>query len=236
MRNDILGQVPWGKHNPSNYRLIHYAKHSAGIVGENVFPVVVIKYPFTWMHSICRHWYALNFSHENCPTLLFEKRGETFNMTEFNGDEEMLMSELKNQRHNQASIGFPKNRSKYDDMLDFWNTWYSDYINEPFPKIVIRFEDLLFRQEEIISSICACADGKMSKQFKYVDKSAKSGGAHGGSHGRDEALARYGSEKLRNENFSELDKAYIDRFADKKLMDMFHYGNSKGDHDGWVEK
>ena len=234
----IEWQVPWGKHNPSHYRLIHYAPSSKGVVRENVLPIVMIKDPLTWMHSMCRHSYSLVTKFRGCPTLLLQdKKNKFLGEDSINEDEEMLMADFKKYTNNAASVTFPKNRTKYDNMLDVWNTWYTDYIRAPFPKIVIRFEDLLFRQEEIVTSVCSCAGGQMTKEFKYMESSAKGErGAHGGGHGRKQALERYGSEEIRNKDFSELDLAYIDKFADKELMELFHYGDSKGEHNGWVKR
>ena len=229
-------QVPWGKHNPSSYRTTHFAPASKGLIRENVLPVVLIKDPLTWMHSMCRHSYSLSWGKGPCPTLLLQgKMGIPFTLDDKEDvDEEQVLEEVGKFKTNKASIQFAKDRTNYKNMLDVWNTWYTEYINAPFPKIVIRFEDLLFRQEEIVTSVCSCAGGKMLKEFLKFDSSAKGEkGAHGGGHGRKEALARYGSEEVRNKDFSELDLAYFDRFADKTLMELFHYGDSKGLHDGW---
>lgn len=48
-------QVPWGKHNPIAFRTKHEAKAASKVVTDQttVFPIVLLKDPYTWMSSIC---------------------------------------------------------------------------------------------------------------------------------------------------------------------------------------
>ena len=50
----FLLQVPWGKHNPVDWRGQHAAQGLEGVDVDGVLPVVVVKDPFTWMRSMCR--------------------------------------------------------------------------------------------------------------------------------------------------------------------------------------
>ena len=50
----FLLQVPWGKHNPVDWRGQHSAQGLEGVDVDGVLPVVVVKDPFTWMRSMCR--------------------------------------------------------------------------------------------------------------------------------------------------------------------------------------
>ena len=50
----FLLQVPWGKHNPVDWRGLHAAQGLEGVDVDGVLPVVVVKDPFTWMRSMCR--------------------------------------------------------------------------------------------------------------------------------------------------------------------------------------
>jgi len=73
-RNGVRWQAPWGKHNPPQ---THRFKNKAKMWGEGInhtafFPVVMIKDPYSWMGSQCRHKYTTNWEHGegNCPNLI----------------------------------------------------------------------------------------------------------------------------------------------------------------------
>ena len=85
-----LFQVPWGKHNPPNWRGQHYGQTaSAGMVEQafggkredQILPVVVVKDPLTWLQSMCRVSYAAEFGRyrmaQCCPHPLVNTRTTT---------------------------------------------------------------------------------------------------------------------------------------------------------------
>jgi len=79
-RNGIRWQAPWGKHNtPSTHRLKHVATFwGEGINHTAFFPVVMIKDPYGWMGSQCRHPYQAHWDHKvgNCPNLIHFRSSE----------------------------------------------------------------------------------------------------------------------------------------------------------------
>jgi hypothetical protein len=160
-----------------------------------------------------------------------------------------------------AMVGYQsRNKTQYSSLLGVWNTWNRQWYDiggyDPLkfhnkgddpktedagtPRLMIRFEDLLFRQVPVVTDICSCVGGKMKPgPFKYVDGSAKGvTGAHRNSDGRAEALKRYGSERERVKNMTPEDLKYFDEHADPKLMGAFHYAKGiteegEDGHAGW---
>lgn len=65
-------QVPWGKHNPPAWRHKTVARSGRGIIQDDVLPVVIIKDPINWIHSMCAHPYNGRWRHtaEHCPNLV----------------------------------------------------------------------------------------------------------------------------------------------------------------------
>ncbi len=64
----------WGKHNPP---ITHRGKNVArawgkGVTQTDFFPVVLIKDPYSWMGSQCRHKYTSFWGHDenHCPNLI----------------------------------------------------------------------------------------------------------------------------------------------------------------------
>ena len=122
----------------------------------------------------------------------------------------------------------PKNRTfvSYRSMIDFWNTWYGEWHDAEFPRLMIRFEDLLFHAEETITKICECGGGQMKKEFRYLENSAKgTSGVHSGSAGFLASLVTYGNSTLRMNDILKWDKdvEYFNEHVSAELMDLFGY-------------
>ena len=69
-----------------------------------------------------------------------------------------------------------------------------------YPRIIVRYEDLLFQPLVVIQRICECAGGKYvgHRAFHFEDDSAKGdGGAHKGGSGMVSALKKYGNMEFR---------------------------------------
>ncbi len=83
-KSGMLYQVPWGKHSPLSWRLNHVTESTGpgvnfvandggeGVKQDNVLPVVIIKDPYHWMGSMCRHPYGAMWIHSerHCPNLV----------------------------------------------------------------------------------------------------------------------------------------------------------------------
>jgi len=209
----ILKQVPWGKHNPISWRKNHTAKEaSTTIKYEQVLPVFIIKDPYTWMGSLCRHHYSALWPHnvKHCPNLIANHN----DLRVRNGQTVPFRIKYTN------TIKY-----NYVSMVQPWNEWYRDVLKTNFPRLIIRFEDLLFHTKEIVQQICECGGGKLiNKPFQYIEDSAKGQQkAHNGANGRLSALTRYSNHSLRIHGFSQDDLDYASNYLDIDLMRKFGY-------------
>ena len=62
-----------GKHNPPAWRhKTVAAARGEGVIQDDVLPVVIIKDPINWIHSMCKHRYGARWRHtdEHCPNLI----------------------------------------------------------------------------------------------------------------------------------------------------------------------
>ena len=58
-----------------------------------------------------------------------------------------------------------------------WNKWYEEWEEQTFPRLTVRFEDLLFHGEEVTKVACECVGGVFTnKPFSYIEGSAKENG------------------------------------------------------------
>eukprot|EP00578_Thalassiosira_sp_NH16_P005952 CAMPEP_0181135836 /NCGR_PEP_ID=MMETSP1071-20121207/32866_1 /TAXON_ID=35127 /ORGANISM="Thalassiosira sp., Strain NH16" /LENGTH=521 /DNA_ID=CAMNT_0023222513 /DNA_START=40 /DNA_END=1605 /DNA_ORIENTATION=- len=182
-RNGIRWQAPWGKHNtPSTHRLKHVATFwGEGINHTAFFPVVMIKDPYGWMGSQCRHPYQAHWDHKvgNCPNLIHDR----------NRTEEVFV---------KYALGW----TAYDSLIDLWNKFYEEYEQQTFPYLATRYEDLLFHGEEVAKIACDCVGGEFTRRgekFKYIEGSAKDNGMpiNNGAYGLVKSLLQYGDPRNR---------------------------------------
>ena len=214
----MLWQVPWGKHNPISWRMHHNALvGSLGVDQTHVLPVAIIKDPFHWMGSMCRHSYSANWYHDpqHCPNLVPNERDI--------GKRGITMAN----KSVPVTVVFRDQKYKYDSLLHLWNDWYGNYLDvQEVPRLIIRFEDLLFHLEEIVTEICHCVGGTVinSKKGIHLQSGAvKKGKAHTGSNGLLSAISRYGSKKHRLDTMTEDDIQYANTNAGSELMKLFNY-------------
>jgi len=94
---NIRFQVPWGKHQSPNFRLVHNVEMGSSIkndhqkdpstgkidhpplpdrlleANESVLPIVVVRDPYTWWQSMCKVRYAAHWYHvvpDHCPNFV----------------------------------------------------------------------------------------------------------------------------------------------------------------------
>ena len=137
----MLLQAPWGKHNPVSWRLHHEAKVGGhGVQQENFLPIVMIKDPITWMASMCRHPYEARWRHgpQHCPNLVPNRfdRGRKVGQGTMGIKVKFATKHIGNEP-------IPDNKNKtfvqYDSLLDLWNTWYHQWYNATFPRLMVRY-------------------------------------------------------------------------------------------------
>jgi len=208
-QNGMRWQVPWGKHNPpSTHRFKNVAKAwGKGIKQDDFMPVVLIKDPYSWMGSQCRHKYTTFWGHDeqHCPNLI------RWRVTDHDEPAEVL-------------VKFALEMKRYESLLDMWNQWYMEWEEQTFPALHTRFEDLLFHGEEVVKTACECVGGVFTDNFEYVEDSAKpnSFGIHKGSNGLVKAMLQYGDPSKRLTGFTERDMKYASKAMNVELME--HYG------------
>ncbi|EEC45174.1 predicted protein [Phaeodactylum tricornutum CCAP 1055/1] len=208
-------QVPWGKHMLASRKWNNTAGHDHKVNKSNVLPVVLIRDPYSWMQSMCKHPYATSWSKNvsrHCPNLVPtpEDRAE--------------FSELGTNESIPVRINYPNKPADYPSLAHFWSDWYQQYLQAEYPRLLIRFEDLIFHQKSLLSIVCACA-GAIPKQdtFSYVVDAGKWGSAHKGSSNMISAMVKYGSNKKRLSGLTNEDLSYAQEHLSAHLMTLFQY-------------
>jgi len=231
----IRWQVPWGKHNPpSEYRGARQTYKEEDYLPENVMPAVTIKDPYAWMGSMCRHTYGGHWRHfpEHCPNLIPNQVDiDNANSIVINGVEGVDHKTLRfdpNAKTVPMRIDYKSTSVHHDSMAHFWNGWYSEYFDADFPRLIVRFEDLVFHGKEVTETVCKCAGGEVnSGGFKYITESAKRGpGQHGAERtGLLSAILKYGNDKDRYNGFTKDDLQFAHKTLDRKMIEFFKYND-----------
>lgn len=212
-KTDMIWQVPWGKHNPVQWRGRHFAPSLVGTNVSQVLPVMVVKDPTTWMKSMCRHRYAASFPIKpGCPSPVDIGVGVTVAWQ-------------------------PDRHYKYKSLIHLWSEWNQAYVDlaPNTPRLIVRYEDLLFNAENTIKTICDCAGVKTRPHFFQKEK-GKSGLGHGdGGNDRAKALETYSTKSYRFDGYTTEDFEYIHKNMNVKLARDNVYNEIPTSADTWQD-
>jgi hypothetical protein len=199
-------QVPWGKHTPVEYREEHVTPTDKDVPLENSFPMITIRDPYRWMRSMCKHIYGARWPHNltACPHIY---------MDDYN-------------RPSPVRVKYKTTVVHHDSLPAMWNDWYNHYFEQSFPRVFVRFEDLIFFGKNVTQTLCKCGGGVPRRPtFVHVKSSAKLGtAAHGANKtGLLDALIQFGSDEGRITGMTETDLKWARKLLDPRLMEMFAY-------------
>ena len=239
-------QVPWGKHNPVSWRGTHIAveairKHKRNQISRgtaeqlvnisHVLPVVLVKDPLTWMKSMCRNLYdiTVNTHSPSCPSPLAAYQGQP---SDVKGDRASLMATRPTAAAASAKAVVKWQGSKrvwtYDSMVHLWSRWNGAYANlntSAVPRLMVRYEDLIFDTERTMATICECTGAaKPAGVFEVQEASSKTkGSGKGEPSDRAKALTMYSSPVERVKGYTDADFAFMRAHLDPYLISFFHY-------------
>jgi hypothetical protein len=173
-------------------------------------PLIVVRDPFRWMQLVCRVPYNANWTRGEegrCPNFVpsaaerMERRYS--NMTTFHV--EVTHDDL--------------HKDTYASLVDLWTSYYRSYVEADFPRIIVRFEDLVFHAERVTELVSQCIGRPMLKSFEYPlpDQSLLDEGRYG------RMLKLYASEEGRYSHLTIEDLLYQKFALSPALMDLLHY-------------
>jgi hypothetical protein len=131
--------------------------------------------------------------------------------------------------HVPVMIKYPGEAEHWESLVHLYNSWYRQYFDADYPRLLVRFEDLLFNVKELVHIVCECVGGvPRQEEFAYVVDSGKFGPGHpeqkGGQHTNlIGAMVKYGTDKLRFAGMTEDDLRYAYENLDLEMMMTFQY-------------
>jgi hypothetical protein len=173
-------------------------------------PVFVVRDPFRWMQLMCHLPFNANWTRGEkgrCPNFVpsaAERADPRFNnMSTFHV--EVIHDDVL--------------RERYASLVDLWSSYYRSYVAADFPRLIVRFEDLVFHAERVMDLVSQCIGSPMMKSFDYSlpDRSLLAGGRYG------QMLKLYATEEGRYSHLTMADLLYQKYALSPALMDLLHY-------------
>lgn len=204
-------QVPWGKHRPLFFRGRHLAKMFVKFNYKEALPVVVLRDPLQFLHSLCKHPYSAFFRHDkHCPNLIPDENDRR----SFRVLPDVFKVRVKYDLEKKIL-------KEYTSLIHLWNEWYLDYWNNAdFPVLYIRMEDLMLYPKEVLTRVAKCMDVKVREPFMLKMETAKS---HGSKTDLIHALIQTGNKTRRVSNMTSEDLEYVRSHVEQDLLERFHY-------------
>ena len=124
---------------------------------------------------------------------------------------------------------FPQNATRkdnYTSLADMWSDWYRAYWDADYPRLIVRFEDVLFYMEDVVETVRQCVYGEeavhATKGFRYdlLGDLKK----HGLPTSYIDSLQKYLTDDNRHVGLTIQDRQYAQQVAlDSELMNYFGY-------------
>ena len=211
MNKKAQWQVPWSKHRLLRISGNHTAPNMQRFNRSNVLPIVIIKDIFTWLQSMCKSPYEAHWKHNDghCPNLVPNQ----WDLEQF--------AALQGHSTVPVRVKFSENQTiHWDSLVGLYNEWYREYYDATFPRLMVRFEDLLFAPEEMLQAIADCVGAELAPNIVYNTKSSKD---HGSQTNLVGAMIKFGSGRGRLHNMTSEDVQYVNDALDKQLRTTFDY-------------
>ena len=173
----FLPNVPWHKHGWESLR--NKYNFSFPPDHKSVLPVVIVRDPYFWMHSMCESPYLMKWEHsdDHCPNLLNTRN-----------------------TGNPVRTRWGTYDRQWASLAHVWSEFNLEYEEAKYPRLIIRFEgneriflkpvrfaiwfisplpfdhvDVLFHTEKVIDQIRECAGAKWKhKDFVHAPSAVKS--------------------------------------------------------------
>ena len=136
-----------------------------------------------------------------------------------------------------------KKTDNYTSLADMWSTWNTQYLEADYPRLIIRFEDTIYRLEDVVEKVRECVGlNKTGEPFRYQISSAK---PHGAPTDYVKGLRKFVSTTGRHRGMNEYDRQYAREVLNPELLRIFNYKQAplevpesdlKGPFSGWVPK
>lgn len=214
---------------------------------EVVLPVVAVRDPYSWFRSMCKVRYSAHWYHivpEHCPNFISTQverdwyyKTKSQLKRHYENDVWKIDNVLDKANYTLGMRVIPlyaryKSETRnHDSLAHMWKDWYADYYDEtitPWPRLMVRLEDLVFYPHETIQQICDCVEGEYVGEERLTLKLNSSKGVEPDHiHGSDKPgyVKAMLSHILNNrtEGMTPEDADYAAKALEDSVMQIFGY-------------
>jgi hypothetical protein len=159
----------------------------------------------------CKRSYDANWTHnkKHCPNLVpTKKEAKKYKLPTYNVTVALITHPHIPAQH-------------YTSLIDYWTRFHLGYIESDIPRLVIRFEDMLFHGEAVIQAVAKCAGLPLLHPYEYVTEPAKQYQRVNTSFLT--AVQQYTVDATRLKGLRGNDKSYLRRTLNRTLLQLLHY-------------
>ena len=206
----VLWTVPWYKHGWASLR--HRYRYREPEDHDTVLAVVTVREPMFWMQSMCESPYTMewNKSSTHCPNLV-------------EGPPSLNETTPVRVRWSKDYI------RKWPSMADLWSSWHREYYDSDMPRLMVRFEDMLFHTEQVVEEIRDCVGAEWRHpEFQFQAAPAKTHpyfAKYKPPSSLVSAMIKYGWDirARRVGTMTAADREFARQHLDADLLEQFHY-------------
>lgn len=110
---------------------------------------------------------------------------------------------------------------EYNSLGDLWTDWYNEYLLADFPRLLVRYEDLLFFPDQVMKVIADCIGTELNQPTRTMLRTDGDNGSEG-MVDLIRALAKHGTTKGRTDHMTRQDLEYA-QITMADLMDWLGY-------------
>jgi len=108
----------------------------------------------------------------------------------------------------------------WPSLVHLWSDWYRQYLEADYPRLFVRFEDMLFHGPTLVGIIANCTGASVPDEFRRQTNNAK---GHGSNTNFLSAIMKTGDAKRRIQQMTKQDLEFAKANLDKDLMRIFEY-------------
>ena len=123
----------------------------------------------------------------------------------------------------ESTVAWQKGcRYHYTSLVHLWSEWHREYSATRLPRLMVKYEDLLFDGPNTVGALCDCFGGKRRPHFQMPLGPAKRGAGHQGSSNLSIAIQSSNSTH-RLDGLGSADVEYFGAHADGAILHQFRY-------------
>lgn len=137
---------------------------------------------------------------------------------------------MDEQQHNATvQVVFSKDQIIYwDSLMHFYVDYYTQYLQAEYPRLIVRFEDIVFQPMAVLEQIAECLGVTLATPIQFQTGSSKSHGSHSDLL---HVFTKTADAQRRMRGITAPDMQFIQQHWPSWLSETFHYNAQVG----WME-